>query len=115
MFNRRDFGALALADPDIEVIPLIPVGGRHPYIGREGVRRWWENWLHIAPDFSAEVEEGRDLGDVTVRGPRSRTRHRERHEMEQTLGRSPMAEREDRSSSDYGSEAEALEAAGLSE
>jgi ketosteroid isomerase-like protein len=55
-FTRRDLDALlALADPDIEVFPLIArLEGGGPYRGHDGVRRWWENWLRIAPDFSAE-------------------------------------------------------------
>lgn len=67
-FNRRDLDALlALADPDIEVFPLIArLEGGGPYRGHDGVRRWWESWLAVAPDFSTEVEEVRDLGDVTV-------------------------------------------------
>ncbi len=67
-FNRRDLDALlALADPDIEVFPLIArLEGGGPYRGHDGVRRWFESWLAVAPDFSTEVEEVRDLGDVTV-------------------------------------------------
>jgi ketosteroid isomerase-like protein len=74
-FTRRDLGALlALADPDIEVFPLIArLEGGGPYRGHDGVRRWWENWLRIAPDFSAEVEEVRDLGDAVRASDRRST------------------------------------------
>ena len=117
--TRRDLDALlALADPDIEVFPLIArLEGGSPYRGHDGVRRWWENWLHTAPDFSAEVEEVRDLGDVTV------TRYRVRGHgigsgasIEQTVWQvTRWRNGKIVSSSNYGTEDEALEAAGLSE
>jgi hypothetical protein len=30
------------------------------------VRSWWESLLGVSSDFSAEIDEVRDLGDVTV-------------------------------------------------
>ncbi len=38
-------------------------GGYH---GHEGLRRWWEDFLGAFPDYTCEVEELRDLGDVTL-------------------------------------------------
>ena len=38
-------------------------GGYH---GHEGLRRWWNDFLGAFPDYTAEVEELRDLGDVTL-------------------------------------------------
>jgi ketosteroid isomerase-like protein len=66
--NRRDLDALlALADPDLEYSPLIrALEGGSPFRGHAGIRSWWKNMLGIAPDFSTEVEDIRDLGDVTV-------------------------------------------------
>ncbi|HSD22978.1 MAG TPA: nuclear transport factor 2 family protein [Solirubrobacterales bacterium] len=66
--NRRDLDALlALADPNVEYSPLVRAleGGR-ALRGHAGIRSWWENMLGIAPDFSTEVEDVRDLGDTTV-------------------------------------------------
>ena len=37
-----------------------------PCRGHDGVRDWWENLLRVFPDFRTEVDEVRDLGDVTV-------------------------------------------------
>ena len=33
---------------------------------RAAVRRWWDTLLDIYPDFTSEIEEVRDLGDVTI-------------------------------------------------
>jgi ketosteroid isomerase-like protein len=66
--NRHDIDAvLALTDPDGEFIPrLTEVDGGGSYRGHDGVRSWWENLFGVWPDFKSEVEEVRDLGDVTV-------------------------------------------------
>jgi ketosteroid isomerase-like protein len=66
--NRHDIdGVLALTDPDAEFIPrLVEVDGGGSYRGHDGVRNWWENLFGVWPDFKAEIEEMRDLGDVTV-------------------------------------------------
>jgi ketosteroid isomerase-like protein len=66
--NRRDLDAvLALSDPDIEFIPrILEVEGGGSYRGHDGVRSWWENLFGVFPDFRSEVDEVRDLGDVTV-------------------------------------------------
>ena len=64
--NRRDLDALlALMDDDVEAVPFIAAmeGGYH---GHDGIRRWWENLHDVWPDFSIEVVEVRDLGDLTV-------------------------------------------------
>jgi hypothetical protein len=34
--------------------------------GHAAVRRWWETLLGVYPHFTSDVEEIRDLGDVTV-------------------------------------------------
>src|SRR3954447_13717155 len=67
-FTQHDLDAvLALMDPDVEFIPrLVEVDGGGSYRGHDGVRSWWENLFGVWPDFKAEVEEVRDLGDVTV-------------------------------------------------
>jgi ketosteroid isomerase-like protein len=71
--TRRDLDAfLALCDPDVEFISLLmQVEGGNPYRGHDGVRSWWERLLGISPDFRAEIEELRDLGDLTLARARS--------------------------------------------
>ena len=66
--NRHDIDAvLALTDPDVEFIPrLVEVDGGGSYRGHDGVRSWWENLFGVWPDFKSEVDEVRDLGDMTV-------------------------------------------------
>ena len=36
------------------------------YHGHDGIRRWWENLLDTFPDFTIEVIEVRDLGNLTI-------------------------------------------------
>jgi ketosteroid isomerase-like protein len=75
-FNRRDYDAfLALADRDVELTPLtVGVEGIRSYRGHNGVRAWWDDLLAVFPDFHAEAEEIRDLGDLTVARGRLRGR-----------------------------------------
>ena len=71
-FNRRDLDAvLALAHEEVVVESRLVAmeGGYH---GHEGVRRWWENVFDVLPDYEVEVEEVRDLGDVTLARLRAR-------------------------------------------
>jgi SnoaL-like domain len=65
-FNRRDWdGFLALIGDEIQVESrLVPMEGA--YHGHEGLRRWWDNFLGTFPDYTIQVEELRDLGDVTL-------------------------------------------------
>ena len=65
-FNRRDLDAvLALMDDDVEGFPRIAAieGGYH---GHEGMRSWWRDLFDAFPNFTVEVGEVRDLGDLTV-------------------------------------------------
>jgi ketosteroid isomerase-like protein len=66
-FNRRDLDAfLRLADEEIELRPLnLEIEGG-AYRGLEGIRGFWEDYLKVFPDFTVEVDELRDLGDVTI-------------------------------------------------
>jgi ketosteroid isomerase-like protein len=63
-FNRRDLaGYLALHDPDVEFTPYeVAVQGGSPYRGHDGVRSWWEESLAVLPDLRSELDEVRDLG-----------------------------------------------------
>jgi ketosteroid isomerase-like protein len=118
-FNRHDINAfLAFAAPDFEFLPLIArLEGGGPYRSHESVRSWWESLLDIAPDFSAEIENVRDLGDVTVLRVRFRGHGTASGAtMEQTAWQVvEWREKKCVRFLVFGSEAEALEAAGLSE
>jgi hypothetical protein len=65
-FNRRDWDAfLPLMDYEVEVESrLVVLEGS--YHGHQGLRRWWNDFLGAFPDYTVEVEEIRDLGDVTL-------------------------------------------------
>jgi ketosteroid isomerase-like protein len=66
LFNRRDLDAiLALMHDEVEIEPRLgALEGE--YRGHEGVRRWWSNLLDFLPDYTAEIEELHDLGDVAL-------------------------------------------------
>jgi ketosteroid isomerase-like protein len=116
-FNRRDLDALlAVMDDDVvSVPPLASMEG--DYHGHAGIRRWWKNLLDVLPDFSIEVVDVRDLGDLTVVTLRNRaTSVATDTPIEQRLWL--VAERRDRKVVWWRtcrSEAEALEAVGLRE
>jgi ketosteroid isomerase-like protein len=64
--NQRDLdGLLALMDEDVESVSRIVAmeGSLH---GHDGVRRWWDNWFQAFPDYKIEVVEARDRGDVVI-------------------------------------------------
>jgi ketosteroid isomerase-like protein len=67
-FNRRDLDAyLALHDPDEEFTPYErAVEGLGPYRGHDDVRRWWEELNETLGDFRVELSEMRDLGDLIL-------------------------------------------------
>jgi ketosteroid isomerase-like protein len=65
-FNRRDLDAfLALADPSVEFTPYV-VGLEGTYHGHDGVRQWWRDLFAVFPDWRGEPVEVRDLGDRTL-------------------------------------------------
>jgi ketosteroid isomerase-like protein len=118
-FNRGDLDpVLALLDPDVDFAPRsVALEGGRSYRGHDGIRTWWESTFTAFSDYFAEIEEVRDLGDMTF----SRLRFRG-HGMESDV---PIDEVqwhviEWRHGSvarlrTLRSEAEALEAAGLSQ
>jgi SnoaL-like domain len=69
--NQRDFSAfLSVMDEHVEAVSRIVAmeGGLH---GHEGIRRWWDEWLTAFPDYEIEVDEIRDLGEVTIAAMRA--------------------------------------------
>ena len=73
-FSRRDLDAfLAICDPDIELVSrhLVLDGSGH-LLGHDAVRRWWKTLLDVYPDFTSEIEDVRELGNVTVARQRFR-------------------------------------------
>lgn len=67
-FSSHDLDAfLAICDPDIELISRhLQLDGSGHLRGYAAVRRWWETLLSVYPDFTSEIDDVRDLGDVTV-------------------------------------------------
>jgi ketosteroid isomerase-like protein len=64
--NRRDLDAyLALMDDDLEAVPRVGFM-EGSFRGHDGIRRWWRSLLDVFPDFTVEVGEVRDFGDVMV-------------------------------------------------
>lgn len=64
--GRRDLdGLLALMDQEVESVSRTAAieGGLH---GHEGIRRWWETWFETFPDYSMEIVQVRDLGNVAL-------------------------------------------------
>jgi ketosteroid isomerase-like protein len=118
-FNRRDFDALlAFMDPEVEFAArFMEMEGDPYYRGHDGVREWWRTLLAVFPDFSVEVLEVRDLGDTGIAALRLRGHGADSgvpfdEAMWQTVkvrdGKVTWAH-------NFGSEAEALEVAGLRE
>jgi ketosteroid isomerase-like protein len=65
-FNRRDLDAfLALADPSVEFTPYV-VGLEGSYHGHDGVGQWWRDLFGVFPDWRGEPVDVRDLGDWTL-------------------------------------------------
>jgi ketosteroid isomerase-like protein len=116
-FSRRDLDAfLELMDDEVEAIPILVVveGGYH---GHAGIRRWWENLLDVFPDYTLEVVEVRDLGEFTLGKSFARGHGRGSDTpFEETIWLLAGWRREKVVRWEvFRSEAEALEAAGLSE
>jgi ketosteroid isomerase-like protein len=65
-FNQRDQEAfLALMDETVEAgSRLAAVEG--VYRGHEGIRRWWSDLIGVFPDYRLEIQEVRDLGEITL-------------------------------------------------
>jgi ketosteroid isomerase-like protein len=114
--RRRDLDAyLVLLDADVDIAPLGTI--RPSYHGHDGVRRWWEDLFGVAPDFSLDIGEVRDQGDLLVVALRVHAHGRGSGvPVDQSVWQVVKFRHEKvlwwRS---YGSESEALEAVGLSD
>jgi ketosteroid isomerase-like protein len=63
-FNGRDwktFGTFMHPDVEVESRLVAMEGG---YRGEEGLREWREAIMRSLPDYTVEIEEIRDLGDI---------------------------------------------------
>ena len=64
--HDRD-GFLAITDPGIKLISRhVALEGNGHLRGHAAVRGWWETLLSAYPDFTSQIEDVRDLGDVTI-------------------------------------------------
>jgi hypothetical protein len=80
-FNSRDIEAfVAMMDEKVVAVPRIVGTLGQSVRGREGTRRWRKDLLDIMPDLRVEPVDLRDLGEVTLaratytgRGARSDT------------------------------------------
>ena len=72
--NRRDLDAyLAMMADDVEAVPRSgAMEGESSYRRQEGVRRWWNSLFDVFPDYRIEVVDVRDLGDLTLAAIRLR-------------------------------------------
>jgi hypothetical protein len=52
-------------DADVEAGSLL-AALEGDYRGHAGIRRWWRNLHEVVPDYTGEVVEVRDLGDLTL-------------------------------------------------
>jgi ketosteroid isomerase-like protein len=117
VFNRRDLAAFVeLMGGDVEALPRLAAveGGYH---GHDGIRRWWKNLLDAIPDFTAEVIEVRELGDGTLTKIHTSGHGADSGSpLEETVW-VPIEWRDEKVAwwGAFATEAEALEAAGLSE
>ena len=117
-FNRRDLETwLELADERVEFVPLNLEREGGSYRGHAGVRRFWAQYLTVFRASTIEADEVRDLGEVTL----ALIRFRGHGTGSDVAFEAPVWQlvrwRRQKCVSwhSFRSEAEALEAAGLSE
>ena len=64
--DQHDGGAyLALMAEDV-VIESALGAVEGDYEGHDGVRRWWDDFLSVFPDYRLEIEELRAMGEATL-------------------------------------------------
>jgi ketosteroid isomerase-like protein len=118
-FNRRDLDAfLACMDPEVEFTTRFMQMENKAYDrGHSGIRDWWRDTFAVFPDYRAEILEVRDLGDAGIAALRVRGHGADSGAPfdEWLWGALKLRNGKVIWWSIFGSEAEALEAAGLSE
>jgi ketosteroid isomerase-like protein len=73
--SRRDLDAfLALMDPEVVLVPRILAVEGGALHGHDGIREWWESIFSVFPDFDAEVIGVRGVGDMTISNVRAHGR-----------------------------------------
>ena len=66
-FNRGNVeAALALLDEDVEVVSRLAPIGEGRYHGHDGFHRWRQNLRDVFPDWHGEFVDVYDLGDFTM-------------------------------------------------
>ena len=118
--NRRDLDAfLALIDPEVELTPrILEMEGGSSYRGHDGVRKWWRTVFAVFPDFSSGVLEVREpRRDSLIVSIRIRSHGVEGGVPFEEVWRQAIKARDGKATwwQNFGTEAEALEAAGLRE
>ena len=59
-------GFLALMDSEVVAIPRIVAIEGGSLSGHDGIRRWWDGVFSAFPDFQVEIGSVRGTGDATV-------------------------------------------------
>ena len=118
--NRCDLDAyLALIDPEVEFTPRISqLEGGSVYHGHDGVREWWRTLFAVFPDFNGEVLEAREpRRDVLIVSIRARGQGFEGGVPFEEVWWQAIKARDGKAIwwQNCGTEAEAIEAAGLRE
>jgi ketosteroid isomerase-like protein len=116
-WRRRDVDAvLADSHSDVEIAPVMGPAST-TYRGHEGMRRFWDDIFSTFPDFSPELVEARDLGDFVLGAVRIRGEGTGSHVLTEQTVWYATEWRDDKLLwyRAYETEAEALEAVGLSE
>lgn len=65
-FEKNDLDAfLTFFDEEVEFAPRsAAVHGGSPFRGHDGIRSWWESMFSVFSDYVAEIDDVRDLGNV---------------------------------------------------
>jgi ketosteroid isomerase-like protein len=118
-FSRRDLAAfLAFIDPEVEFTARNVEMEGDPYSrGDDGIREWCRDLFAVFPDYKVEVLEVRDLGDSAIVALRARAHGLESDApVDEALWHvHKLRDGNVTRWQPFRSEAEALEAAGLSE
>jgi ketosteroid isomerase-like protein len=66
--NRRELdAALELVDPEVEFTTrFLEMEGDAHYRGHDGMREWWGDLLAVFPDFKAEILDAREIGEIVI-------------------------------------------------